>query len=62
MAALRSGDNEFGSMQYLPMGIQVTLDCSDLDATAAFWSAALRCSIDHLIDGRYVSLHGAGTC
>jgi predicted enzyme related to lactoylglutathione lyase len=47
-------------IQYLPMRIEVTLDCSDLDATAAFWGAALRCSVDHVIDGRYLSLHGAG--
>jgi predicted enzyme related to lactoylglutathione lyase len=47
-------------MQYLPMRIEVTLDCSDLDTAAAFWGAALRCSVDHVIEGRYVSLHGAG--
>jgi predicted enzyme related to lactoylglutathione lyase len=47
-------------MQYLPMRIEVTLDCSDLDAAAAFWSTALRCSIDHVIEGPHVSLHGGG--
>lgn len=41
------------------MRIEVTLDCSDLSRMAAFWSAALRCGVDHVIEGRYVSLHGA---
>lgn len=42
------------------MRIELTLDCSDLDLAAAFWGAVLQCSIDHSIDGRYVSLHRAG--
>jgi len=47
-------------MQYLFMRIELTLDCSDLGETAAFWGAALRCPVEHVIEGRFVSLHGAG--
>ncbi len=42
------------------MRIELTLDCHNLDVIAAFWGAALGCSVDHVIEGRYVSLHGAG--
>jgi len=42
------------------MRIELTLDCSDLDAAAAFWGATLRCRVDHVVEGRYISLHGAG--
>lgn len=38
----------------------MTLDCSDLDAAAAFWGATLRCPVNHVVEGRYISLHGAG--
>jgi predicted enzyme related to lactoylglutathione lyase len=44
---------------YLLVKIELTLDCSNLETTAAFWAAALRCSVDHLSEGRYVSLRSA---
>ena len=42
------------------MRVELTLDCFDLDAVAAFWGAALRCPVNQVIEGRYASLHGAG--
>jgi predicted enzyme related to lactoylglutathione lyase len=42
------------------MRIEVTLDCLDLEPMAAFWQAALGYVRDHVIEGRYVSLHGDG--
>lgn len=42
------------------MHIEVTLDCVDLEATSAFWQAALAYTRDHVIEGRYVSLAGDG--
>jgi predicted enzyme related to lactoylglutathione lyase len=42
------------------MRIEVTLDCLDLETSAAFWQAALGYSRDHVIEGRYVSLTGDG--
>ena len=47
-------------MHYLLVRIELTLDCHDLGAAAGFWSAALGCSVDHVIEGRYVSLRGSG--
>ncbi|MEO8888326.1 MAG: VOC family protein [Jatrophihabitantaceae bacterium] len=42
------------------MRIEVTLDCLDLETSAAFWQAALVYSRDQVIEGRYVSLTGDG--
>jgi predicted enzyme related to lactoylglutathione lyase len=42
------------------MQIELTLDCTDLDTTAAFWQAALGYAQEGVIDGRYVSLGGDG--
>jgi predicted enzyme related to lactoylglutathione lyase len=40
--------------------IEVTLDCVDLEVTAAFWQAVLRYDRDQVIEGRYASLSGDG--
>ena len=42
------------------MRIELTLDCVDLDATAAFWQAALDRVREDTIEGRYVTLTGDG--
>ena len=42
------------------MRIELTLDCLDLDAVAAFWRAALGYSLEGTIGGRYVALAGDG--
>ena len=42
------------------MRIELTLDCVDLDATAAFWQAALGYAREDTIEGRYVTLSGDG--
>lgn len=42
------------------MNIDVTLDCVDLEVTAAFWQAALGYGRGHVIEGRYASLAGDG--
>ncbi|MGH3447345.1 MAG: VOC family protein [Nocardioidaceae bacterium] len=42
------------------MRIEVTLDCVDLQATAAFWQAALGYAREDVIEGRYASLAGNG--
>jgi predicted enzyme related to lactoylglutathione lyase len=36
--------------------LEVTLDCSDLDAVASFWGAALRCPVEHSVEGRYAAV------
>jgi hypothetical protein len=40
------------------MRIEFTLDCLDLERTAAFWVAAAGLVRDGTIEGRYVSLSG----
>jgi len=40
--------------------IEITLDCSDLDRMAAFWTAAAGLVVDGVIEGRYVALRGHG--
>ena len=40
------------------MRIELTLDCVDLDAIAAFWQAALGYAREGTIDRRYVTLAG----
>jgi predicted enzyme related to lactoylglutathione lyase len=42
------------------MRIELTLDCVDLDALAAFWQAALTYAREGTMDGRYVTLAGGG--
>ena len=42
------------------MRIEFTLDCTDLDATAAFWQAAAGLVVGGAIEGRYMSLSGHG--
>jgi predicted enzyme related to lactoylglutathione lyase len=42
------------------MRIEITLDCVDLDVTAAFWRAALGYRTEGVIEGRFVALGGAG--
>jgi len=42
------------------MRIELTLDCVDLDAVAAFWRAALEYAAEATIGGRYVALTGDG--
>lgn len=42
------------------MRIEVTMDCTDLDATATFWQAALGCAVAGVIEGRFVSLSSPG--
>jgi catechol 2,3-dioxygenase-like lactoylglutathione lyase family enzyme len=42
------------------MRIEVTLDCADLDATAAFWQAALGYQREDTVQGRFVTLTGDG--
>ena len=42
------------------MGIEVTLDCVDLDSTAAFWQAALGYGRQDTVEGRFISLSGDG--
>jgi predicted enzyme related to lactoylglutathione lyase len=42
------------------MRIEITLDCVDLDAVAAFWRAALGYATEGTIDQRYVALAGNG--
>jgi predicted enzyme related to lactoylglutathione lyase len=42
------------------MRIELTLDCVDLDATAAFWQNALGYAREGTIDERYVTLSGNG--
>jgi predicted enzyme related to lactoylglutathione lyase len=42
------------------MRIEFTLDCTDLDRMASFWSAAAGLAVDGAIEGRYVSLSGQG--
>jgi catechol 2,3-dioxygenase-like lactoylglutathione lyase family enzyme len=42
------------------MRIEITLDCVDLDATAAFWTAALGYRREDTVEGRFVSLTGDG--
>ncbi|HEU0042183.1 MAG TPA: VOC family protein [Jiangellaceae bacterium] len=42
------------------MRIEFTLDCCDLDRTAAFWQAAAGFDVEATIDGRYVALEGHG--
>jgi len=46
--------------QYGGMRIEITLDCLDLDTTAAFWQAALGYSREDTVEGRYVTLSGNG--
>jgi predicted enzyme related to lactoylglutathione lyase len=40
--------------------IEFTLDCSDLDRMAAFWTDAAGLVVDRVIEGRYVALRGHG--
>jgi len=40
--------------------IEFTLDCSDLDRMAAFWTDAAGLVVEGVIEGRYVSLSGHG--
>jgi predicted enzyme related to lactoylglutathione lyase len=42
------------------MRIEFTLDCNDLDVQARFWTAALGCDVEGVIEGRYVALRGRG--
>jgi predicted enzyme related to lactoylglutathione lyase len=42
------------------MRVEVTLDCADLEAAAAFWEAVLGYTREHVIEGRYVTLGGDG--
>lgn len=42
------------------MRFELTLDCVDLDTTAAFWQAALGYAREGVIEGRYVALNGDG--
>jgi predicted enzyme related to lactoylglutathione lyase len=42
------------------MRIELTLDCVDLDAIAAFWQAALGYTRESTIGGRYITLSGDG--
>jgi hypothetical protein len=42
------------------MRIELTLDCVDLNATAAFWQGALGYVWEATIDERYVTLSGDG--
>ncbi len=42
------------------MRIELTLDCVDLYAIAAFWQAPLGYAREGTIDGRYVTLAGGG--
>jgi len=42
------------------MNIEMTLDCVDLEVTAAFWQSALGYARSHVVAGRYVSLAGDG--
>ena len=37
------------------MRIELTLDCLDLDATAAFWLSALHYGTKGVIEGRYIA-------
>jgi predicted enzyme related to lactoylglutathione lyase len=45
---------------YRDVRIELTLDCTDLDAAARFWQAALGYAVEGVIEGRYVSLAGDG--
>ncbi len=40
------------------MRVEVTLDCLDLDAVAAFWQAALGYRREDTVTGRFVTLSG----
>lgn len=42
------------------MRVEVTLDCADLEAAAAFWQAALGYAREQVIEGQYVTLSGDG--
>ena len=42
------------------MRVEVTLDCADLEAAAAFWQAVLGYAREQVIEGRYVMLSGDG--
>jgi predicted enzyme related to lactoylglutathione lyase len=42
------------------MRVEVTLDCADLEAAAAFWQAVLGYTREQVIEGRYVTLSGDG--
>jgi predicted enzyme related to lactoylglutathione lyase len=42
------------------MRLEFTLDCTDLDATAQFWEAAVGFVVDGGVAGRYVSMVGHG--
>jgi predicted enzyme related to lactoylglutathione lyase len=42
------------------MRIELTLDCVELDVTAAFWQAALGYVRENTIENRYVTLTGEG--
>jgi predicted enzyme related to lactoylglutathione lyase len=42
------------------MRIELTLDCVDPDAIAAFWQAALGYTRESTIGGRYITLSGGG--
>ena len=43
------------------MRLEFTLDCSDLDRMARFWTAAAELAVEGVITGRYVALTGHGT-
>lgn len=38
------------------MKLEVTLDCQNLDAVAAFWGAALQSPVEHTHEGRYAEV------
>ena len=40
--------------------IELTLDCSDLDRMATFWTVAADMVVEGAIEGRYVTLAGHG--
>jgi hypothetical protein len=42
------------------MRIELTLDCVELDTTAAFWQATLGYVRENTIEDRYVTLTGEG--
>jgi len=44
------------------MHMELTLDCVDLDAVAAFWRAALGYAAVGTFGRRYVALAGDGIC
>ena len=46
--------------QHVVMRIELTLDCTDLEATAAFWRSALGYTQEEPIEGPYLSLAGEG--